>query len=78
MNGRTFIRAAVEAIDADQIDGDDPFFISDAELARAKRESAEIDRRNAEYNARRIARAHAKQWVVTVIDHGDGRSSAAA
>ena len=41
-------RVAGEAFDADQIEGDDPFYISDAELAQARVRDAS--------NARRAAR----------------------
>ena len=63
-------RVAGEAFDADQIEGDDPFYISDAELAQARVRDAS--------NARRAARLEAARWTVTVKDLGDGRSELAA
>lgn len=68
---RTFIRVAGEAFDADQIENDDPFFISDAEMARISRQAADIAKRNANFRAGR-------GWVVTVKDHGNGRGTLAA
>ena len=63
-------RVAGEAFDADQIEGDDPFYISDAELAQARVRDAS--------NARRAARLEAARWTVITKDLGDGRSELAA
>ena len=71
MNGRTFCRVAGEAFDADQIEADDPFFISDAEFARIKAQSDDIAKRNANFRAGR-------GWTVTARYHGNGRTTVQA
>ena len=66
-----FLRVPGEAFDADQIEGGDPFFATDEEFARAIAQAKAIAERNANFRAGR-------GWVVTVKDHGDGRSELAA
>ncbi len=79
MSYPTFIRVSGEAFDADQIEGDDPFYQTDAEWARTAAQSDAtsdfIAASAARIKARKLA---ADGWTVTVKDCGDGRSELAA
>ncbi len=56
MSNRYIARAAGEAFDADQIEGDDPFYMDDAEWARVKAQADRASQWLLESNARIAAK----------------------